>query len=751
MTFSLRLFAIALLLLPITAFGPDIAARAASDAPQPAADRAPHSRKQPAPRRIKVACIGNSITYGSGTARPDSDSYPAQLQRLLGDAYEVGRFGKPGATLLRKAFRPFFDQEAFQQAKAFAPDIAIIHLGVNDTDPRAWPNYGDDFVGDYLALIDSLRAASPGCRFYVARTTPLSHRHPRFESGTRDWQKAVNRAIDVVCEVSGATLIDFHEPLYAHPHLIPDAIHPDEAGAGLMARTACQMLTGNYGGLALSPLYSDNMILPHGRTFRIEGRADAGNRVTVEIGGQQHTATADIYGRWAVQIAPLQAGEGYTLRVSSFPSDSQEKALRTNAALRRTNAAPLRRMEYKNVAAGEIWLCAGQSNMEFMLGQCATAAQDTASAERPSLRLYDMKPRWETDNSEWSAETLDSVNAGRYYAPATWTRCTPAAAARFSAVGYHFGRTLGDSLGVPVGLICNAVGGSPAESWVSRRLLEDEFPAILRDYTKNDFVHDWVRGRALRNTARTSHPLQRHPYEPCYLYETGILGLEHFPVEGVVWYQGESNAHNVEAHERLFGLVVRSMRDYWACDTLPVYFVQLSGLGRPSWPAFRDSQRRLAQAIAHTGMAVSSDVGHPTDVHPRDKAPVGRRLALLALHDHYGRTDVEARSPEPSAAEPCEGGEVRIDFAHGRGLHTSDGLAPRTFEVAEHEGLFRAAEARIEGETVVLRCPEGLRRVRFVRYGWQPYTTANLVNAAGLPCSTFRIDVKGADATVIQK
>lgn len=697
-------------------------------APQRARHSAPRVRKQPARKKIKVACIGNSITFGSGTARPDSDSYPAQLQRLLGDGYEVGRFGKPGATLLRKAFRPYFDQEEYRQAKDFQADIAIIHLGVNDTDPRAWPNYGDDFVGDYLALIDSLRAASPGCRFYVARTTPLSHRHQRFESGTRDWQKAVNRAIDVVCEVSGATLIDFHEPLYAHPHLIPDAIHPNEAGAGIMARTACRLLTGNYGGLAMSPLYSDDMILPHGRTFRIEGRADAGERVTVGIGGQQHEAVTDIYGRWSVCLDPLRAGEGYTLHVST----------------------PKRRLTYRNVAAGEIWLCSGQSNMAFTLSQSATAQQDQAEAGRPGLRLYDMKARWETDNCEWTPEALDSVNAGLYYAPATWTRCTPESAARFSAVGYHFGRALSDSLGMPVGLICNAIGGSPTEAWVSRRLLEAEFPAILRDWMTNDFVQDWVRGRAQRNTARRSLSLQRHPYEPCYLYETGIRSLEHFPIEGVIWYQGESNAHNIEAHEHLFGLMVRSLRDYWACDTLPVYFVQLSSLGRPSWPAFRESQRRLALSLPHTGMAVSSDAGHPTDVHPRDKAPVGRRLALLALHDHYGRSQTEARGPEPLAAECCDG-EIRIRFAHAAALRTSDGQPPRTFETAGHEGLFRTADARIEGDCVVLRSPEGLTNVRFVRYGWQPYTTANLTGATGLPCSTFRIDVSPAGAPARQK
>lgn len=710
------IFALALPLAPATAR----ITGAASDAraPQDTRTTVTHSRKHIVKKKTRVACIGNSITYGIGVDHPESESYPAQLQQLLGENYEVGRFGKPGATLLRHAFRPFFDQKEFREAMDFKADIAIIHLGVNDTDPRAWPNYGDEFVADYLALIDSLRTASPDCRFYVARTTPLSHRHRRFESGTRDWQNEVNRAIDAVCEVSGATLIDFHAPLYANPHLIPDAIHPDKAGAGLMAKTAYSLLTGDFGGLTMSPLYSDDMILPHGRTFEIKGRADAGERVQVSIGNQHHETTADLYGHWAVSLSPLKAGEDYTLRIGTKK----------------------RKLVYNHVAAGEIWLCSGQSNMAFMLRDAATAGQDIAEADRSGLRLYDMKARWLTDNCEWPATALDSVNARQYYFPARWTRCTPEAAASFSAVGYHFGRMLSDSLGVPVGLICNAVGGSPTESWVSRQLLEEEFPAVLRDWTKNDFVQDWVRGRALKNIGKGKNPLQRHPYEPCYLYETGILSLEQFPIEGVVWYQGESNAHNKDAHERLFRLLTRSLRDYWSCDTLPLYFVQLSSLGRPSWPAFRDSQRRLAQTVPHTGMAVSSDVGDRNDVHPRDKAPVGHRLALLALHNHYGRTRTAASSPEPLTAEQ-RGGEILIRFAHAGQLATSDSAAPRTFEVARHEGLFHKAEARIDGDFVILRCPADVQNPRFVRYGWQPYTEANLTGGSGLPCSTFRIDI----------
>ena len=149
---------------------------------------------------IRVSCIGNSITYGTGLQNPEKDSYPTQLQQMLGPGYEVGRFGKPGATLLRRAFRPYFDQVEYRQAMDFHGDIAVIHLGINDTDPRAWPNYRDEFVQDYSALIDSVRKSNPKCRILVARLTPLSSRHYRFLSGTRDWHREIQQVIEQIAE-----------------------------------------------------------------------------------------------------------------------------------------------------------------------------------------------------------------------------------------------------------------------------------------------------------------------------------------------------------------------------------------------------------------------------------------------------------------------------------------------------------------------------------------------------------------------
>lgn len=665
----------------------------------------------------KVACIGNSITYGIGTENPQVESYPAQLQQLLGCDYLVGNFGKPGATLLNHGHRPYMKQPEFQKAMEFAGDIAVIHLGINDTDPRNWPNYRDEFVRDYLALIDSCRKANPHCRILICRLTPISHRHPRFESGTRDWHRDIQQAIETISRVANVQLIDLHQALYAYPLFFPDGLHPNPEGAGILAHTVYSAITGDFGGLHLPQTFTDYMVLQRNRPLTIEGTANAGEKVTVCIDGQQHTATTGYNGKWSVTLHPIKAGNNYELTVSTHKQ----------------------KQTFHHVAAGEVWLCSGQSNMEFQLSQAITADKDIPIADNTDIRLYHLKGKWATDNRAWEVSALDSVNHLLYYQPTQWKPCTPQQVAGFSAVAYYFGKMIQDSLNVPVGLICNAVGGSPTEAWIDRSTLEFQFPAILRDWTQNDFIQDWVRERALTNLQKKTDKLQRHPYEPCYLYETGIQTLEQYPIKGVIWYQGESNAHNMEAHEKLFSLLVQSWRRNWQSPELPFYFVQLSSLNRPSWPWFRDSQRQLMQQIPHTGMAVSSDKGDSLDVHPRNKRPIGERLARWALHKEYGFSNLLPSGPLFKSAQ-VEGKQVVVDFLYGKGLQPSNGKEIIGFEIAETDGLYYPAKATIQGERIILHSPQ-VKTPHFIRYGWQPFTRANLMNAEGLPASTFREEI----------
>ena len=665
---------------------------------------------------VKVACVGNSITYGTGIANRDQDAYPVRLQRMLGDKYLVGNFGKPGATLLNKGHRPYMQQQEYKDAMAFAGDIVVIHLGVNDTDPRNWPNYRDYFITDYRALIDSFRVVNPKCRILIARLTPIGDRHPRFESGTRDWHDEIQLAIEKVAAYTGVQLIDFHEPLYSYPHLLPDAIHPNAEGAFLLAKTVYEGITGDFGGLQMPKLFTDNMVLQHGCPLRIHGKANAGEKVTVTIGKQKQQAVTASNGKWEVELRPLEAGGPYMLTVS----------------------AGKQQLVYKNVLAGEVWLCSGQSNMEFYMNRCATAKEDIPLAANDRIRLYDMKENWRTDDFEWEVSALDSVNHLQYYKKAEWKACTPETVKNFSAVAYYFGKKLQDSLQVPVGLICNAVGGSPAEAWIDRSTLEYQFPAILRKWMKNDFVQDWVRGRAAANTRKSDNKLQRHPYEPCYLYESAIRSLEQFPIKGAIWYQGESNAHNKEAHEKLFRLLVESWRKNWNNEEMPFYFVQLSSLNRPSWTWFRDSQRKLMMEIPHTGMAVCTDKGDSLDVHPRQKKEVGERLAAWALNRTYGWKQVVPSGPLYRSVQ-FKGNTAYLSFDYAEGMTASDGMPLRTFEIAGDDELFYPAQATVENGQIKV-WSDKVKEPKTVRYGWQPFTRANLVNAAGLPASTFRTE-----------
>ena len=672
---------------------------------------------------IRVACIGNSVTYGYGLKDPATTSYPAHLGRMLGEGYEVRNFGHSGATLLNHGHRPYTQQQAYRNAVAFAPDKAIIHLGLNDTDPRNWPNYRDEFIPDYLALIDTLRAANPNVEVWVCRMTPIFHGHRRFKSGTRDWHAQIQTAIEEVARLAGANLIDLHEPLYHRPDLFADALHPNAEGAMILARTVYSAMTGNYGGLSLPAIYSNGMVIQRHKPFTLRGTADAGCKVTATLGKEKQRTTATPDGTWQLTFKARQAThEPLTLTVSDG-----------HTILTRTG-----------ILVGEVWLCSGQSNMAFMLCQATDAQANIGEAlTKKNLRIYDMRPRVYTDAVMWDSISMERLNRLDYFLPTQWQELTADNAPNFSAIAYHFGAMLADSLDVPVGLISNAVGGAPIESFIDRHTIEyhPELVDILTDWRKNDRIQEWVRGRGAYNIKQSPNPLQRHPYEPCYLYEAGIAQLAGYPLRGFIWYQGESNAHNAELFATEFPALVSSWRRAWSDEAMPFHFVQLSSIARPSWPHFRDVQRQLANAIPHCEMAVSSDKGDSLDVHPRHKRPIGERLGRIALHHDYGYSHVTPSGPAVRNAQN-KGTRIVLTFDHADGMHSADGTALRTFEVADEHGLYHPADkVEVKGNTLILESRHVKRPVR-ARYGWQPFTRANLVNGEGLPASTFEIAVE---------
>lgn len=668
--------------------------------------------------KIKVACVGNSVTWGMTITDREKNCYPAQLQKLLGDKYEVRNFGHSGTTLLQHGHRPYVDQQEYQEALNFKADLVIIHLGLNDTDPRNWPEYSEEFNADYIRLIDSFRQANPKAKIWICLMTPIFDRHPRFESGTRDWHAQIQKHIRQVATATRVPLIDLNTPLYSRPDLLADAIHPNAEGAKIIAETVYGALTGNYGGLALSPLYTDGMVIQRNKPIVFRGKANAGETVKVNFNGHMLSAITNDAGKWKITFPAEEAGGPYKAQIST----KKEK------------------LTIKDIYVGEVWLCSGQSNMELPVNAVQSKTQDLNEADSQTrLHLFNMSAIYPTTAVAWSANACDSVNRHQYLHIGPWRNCSRESLGGFSAVAYHFGKKLADSLQVPVGIICNAVGGTTTESWIDRHTLEQRMPAILRDWYHGDFGMKWARERALQNISVSKNPLQRHPYAPAYMFETGMLPLKGYSIKGVVWYQGESNAHNMELHERLFPMLQKSWRNFFHNSEQPFYFVQLSSLNRPSWPRFRDSQRRMASRLRNTWMAVTTDVGDSLDVHYTNKKPVGERLGLQALHHSYDY-NIESDGPICHSVSAKDNG-LELQFIHVKSLSAKGGRLIG-FEVAGADGIYYPAEAQITSSNTILVRSSSVTRPLYVRYGWQPFTRANLVNEVGLPCSTFQWAVK---------
>lgn len=562
---------------------------------------------------IRVACVGNSVTYGAGVENRETNSYPAVLQRLLGSDYQVENFGRSGATLLTKGHNPYVKTKEFAAAVAMKPDVAVIHLGLNDTDPRNYPRFREQFIPDYMALIDTFRKANPAVRIIIARMSPIFHTHPRFKAGTHDWYKLIQKDIERVAQIASVELIDFQELLYNHPNLMPDALHPNAEGAKILANRVYSAITGNFGGLKLGALYSDNMVLQRGEKTVIEGVANAAKTVTVEIDGKKYTTKTDMNGNWRIEAALRVAKNNLKMKISS------EKVSYT----------------LKNVAIGEVWILSGQSNMSFPV---SSSTNPENARENPNIRLFLMSPMFAEQDS-LSGEQLDELNLLEYSRGASWQTATKDEVQKFSGIGYYFAQMLSDSLpDVAIGLVQTSLGGATAEGFIERSIVEND-PSIidiLYNWRTNPMIDAWVRSVIARSLkGATNDKTQRHYFEPTYLYESRIKPLEGYSVRGVLWYQGESNADNAELHSRLFPRVVESFRVAFDNPNLPFYFVQLADCARPSWPHFRETQRVLAESIDNCEMVVSMDYGDPNDVHPRRKQPVGERLARVALENLY--------------------------------------------------------------------------------------------------------------------
>lgn len=489
----------------------------------------------------------------------------------------------------------------------------------------------------------------------------------------------------------------------------------------------------------VDPFFGDHMVVQRDKPVAVFGVADAGEPVTVAFGGRTGSAKADASGRWIV-------------RLEARPADAVGREIRIQGAKNE--------VVVKDVLVGDVWVTAGQSNMEFRLGSDADAGEALAAAGDTGLRLltYSM-PGSDVGSRALGADANKRLYPEHYYA-GSWAVSSRASAAGASAVGYRFAKRIREeNPGVPVGLVGYAIGGAPIESFISRDALKrGGFGKKLSgDWMRNAELPAWCRARAAQNLAKVVNAPgdslgKNHGYKPAFAWEAGLGRITDFPVAGFLWYQGESNAiepARVAEYPKLQALMIADWRERWRNPKLPFYFVQLSACesgDRLHWGEFRDLQRKsVALSPAPIGMAVSYDFGPPpsqkSDVHPKRKKPVGERLARLALHDVYGKTDLEYSGPEPVRAD-AKSGVLVVKFAHAKGL-AARGEKLAGFEIASASGgKFVEAEAKIVGDTVELTAP-GVSSPKVARYAWAPYCAgANLVNGDDLPASTFEVSAK---------
>ena len=662
---------------------------------------------------IKVACAGNSVTYGAGIDNRAQNNYPVQLQKMLGDTYQVENFGFSGATMLKNGHKPYWEKGVFKKSQEFQPNIVIIHLGLNDQGNNNWPKHKDEFIADYLQMIKVYQNLKSKPRVIICKMTPTFSGHHWFEEGMRENFKEIQAKIELIADSAKVQLIDLHEKLYLFPEYFPDNLHPTKEGAAIIADVTYSAITGNFGGLKLPLLYGEKMVLQRNEPIKISGIANANDNLEITFNGQNKLVLVPDNGKWEAIFPAIKAGGPHKLSIISKLSED---------------------ITINEVYIGEVWLASGQSNMDWKVNQSKHAKTVLKDSLNEQIFLFSLDPKV-LKGGKYTDEELGLINAKNYFKSSGWSNTNPEIIANFSAVAYAFAYNLQKELNIPIGIVCNAVGGAPTQSYISRSTMEQDHQAIdlLNDFWLNTMLDVWVANRIVENIVDKNKKGVRHPYEPTILYDAGIDPIKSYPFKGVIWYQGESNADQLVLHEKLFKMLVNDWRKQFNNPELPFYYVQLSSMERPGWEFFRDSQRRLL-SIPNTGMAVSSDVGHPTDVHPKQKWVVGKRLSNIALAKIYDK-DIAYSGPLLDFVNVM-GNKLTVHFQFGEGLKSTDNNPLRDITIAGVDKIFKSAKSSIKDNVLEVWHPE-IEHPRYIRYGYTPSTTGNLTNHSGLPASTF--------------
>lgn len=489
--------------------------------------------------------------------------------------------------------------------------------------------------------------------------------------------------------------------------------------------------------VTLAPLFTDYAVLQRDKPIPVWGAADAGEKVTVTFGRQTKSATAGPDGRWMVSLDKLGA---------------ESKGADLTVAGKNT-------LVVHDVVVGEVWLCSGQSNMEFTVSRAKDSAKEIAAANFPLIRHIKIKNTVANDPA-----TTVATNGG-------WQSASPATVGGFTAVGYFFARDIFEKLKIPVGLVHSSWGGTPVESWMPAptlardpafKVVAERWDKTLSDYTEKKADYDatilpeWtqadatakVQGDAEHAAWLKAHPKPRAPrgrgdsWTPSGLFNGMIAPLVPYAIRGALWYQGESNAERASEYCALFSAMITSWRKQFGQGDFPFYWVNLANYTVPSdatgqtYAYLREAQTQTLE-LPNTGQAIAIDIGNPDDIHPTNKQEVGRRLALIAKNRLYG---IAGEDSGPTFANVRLGSAgLIITFGHAGGGLSAHGKPVESVEVAGADQVFHPARASVTKSIMIAFSPE-VKEPIAIRYAWRNAPDANLYNGAGLPAVPFRSD-----------
>lgn len=484
--------------------------------------------------------------------------------------------------------------------------------------------------------------------------------------------------------------------------------------------------------LSVAKIFSDNMVLQRGQLVHLWGKATPAKKVSVTFKKKIITTIAKNDSAWSVYF-PKQEADTYSLEIL-IQSGTESITL-------------------KNILIGDIWVCAGQSNMEWPMVKEMHFKEEINHADQPLIRLYNPSPAGRYVYGVAYNDSLNKrLNEDDFYEHVQWQHCDSNTVKDMSAVAYYFAKTIITNEKVPIGLIHLAIGGAPIETFISRDALQNskQFAEKARgNWLENKSLPNWVRQRGNENIGANKNFGYKddlglnHAYKPGFAFRCGFRPILPLPIKGVIWYQGESNSlekERVVEYKDLQKLLINDYRSKRKQPGMPFYWVQLSSIdtasyGSQYWPEFRNEQRKLLSEVTNGGMAVCSDIGFKNNVHPTDKKTVGERLARWALNKTYFHKEVIPSGPLPLTAK-YKNNKVIVSFQYtGDGLQTADDTIIRGFSIDGKKDV----SATIQQNAVIIKV---ISKPEYIYYGWKPFTDANLVNSEGLPASTFKINVQ---------